>query len=141
MGAIGELHQDHADVAHHREQHLAEALGLRLLAALELDLVELGHPVDQLRHLAPELFRDLFLGGGRVLDHVVQDRGDDGLRIDVQVGEDVGGRDRVRDVGLAREALLALVRGRAEFVGLLDALHLVGREVVLQLGDQLVDAE
>ena len=29
---VGELHQDHADVVHHREQHLAEILRLTLLA-------------------------------------------------------------------------------------------------------------
>ena len=55
--AVGELDQDDAQVAHHREQHLAEALGLRLLAALELDLVELGDGVDELGDVGAEAQR------------------------------------------------------------------------------------
>ena len=101
MRAVGELDHDDADVAHHREQHLAEALGLRLGAAAELDLVELADAVDQLGDLRAEALRDLFLGVRRVLDDVVEDRGDERLRIELQVGEQVGDRDRMRDVGLA----------------------------------------
>ena len=41
--AIGELHQDDPDVVDHREQHLAEVLGLPLLARRELDRAQLGH--------------------------------------------------------------------------------------------------
>ena len=52
--AVGELDQDDAHVARHREQHLAEVLRLRVLARRELDLVELGHAVDQLGHRLAE---------------------------------------------------------------------------------------
>jgi hypothetical protein len=44
--AVGELHQQHADVVRHREQQLAEVLGLGRLRRLELQLVQLGHAVD-----------------------------------------------------------------------------------------------
>jgi hypothetical protein len=44
---VGELDEDDADVARHREQHLAERLGLRLLARREAKLVELGEAVDE----------------------------------------------------------------------------------------------
>ena len=57
---VGELDQDDAHVARHREQHLAEALGLRFLARGELDLVELGHAVDHVGHRLAE--RRLELG-------------------------------------------------------------------------------
>ena len=99
--AVGELDHDDADVAHHRQQHLAEALGLRLGAAAELDLIELGDAVDQLGDVGAEALGDLVLRRRRVFDDVVQDRRDDRRRIQVQVGEDVGDRDRMRDVGLA----------------------------------------
>ena len=52
--------------------------------------------------------------------------------VEVQVGEDAGDRDRVRDVGLAAGAVLALVRIGGEFVGLVDALE-VGRRQVVEL--------
>jgi hypothetical protein len=131
--AVGELDHDDADVAHHREQHLAEALGLRFLAVLELDLVEFADAVDELRDHLPEHRRDLGLRGGRVLDDVVQDRRHQRVGIQLQVGEDVGDRDRMGDVGLARDALLALVALGAEVVGLADPLDLRGRQVRLEL--------
>ena len=69
---------------------------------LELDLVELGDAVDQLGDVARRSCSAIsFLGGRRVLDDVVQDRRDDRLGIEVQVGEDVGDGDRMRDVRLA----------------------------------------
>ena len=138
--AVGELDHDHADVAHHREQHLAEALGLRLLAALELDLVELADAVDELGHFLAEPPVDLLLERRRVLDHVVEDRRDQRLRIEPQVREQVGDRDGMRDVGLAGAATLALVSLEGEVVGILDALDLGGREIALELRDELADA-
>src|SRR6202789_1131095 len=64
--AVRELDHDHADVAHHRQQHLAEALGLSFLAVLELNLIELADAVDQLRHDLSEDGCYLGLGGRRV---------------------------------------------------------------------------
>ena len=139
--AVGELDHDDADVAHHRQQHLAEALGLRLGAAAELDLVELGDAVDQLGDVGAEALGDLVLRGRRVLDDVVQDRRDDRRRIQVQVGEDVGDRDRMGDVRLAAQALLAFVGLGAELVGVADAIDLRRRQVGLELVEQLRDAD
>ena len=76
--------------------------------------------------VAPNCSSELFLRGRRVLDDVVQDRRDDRVGIEVQVGEDLGGRERVRDVRLAAEPLLALVRLGAEFSGRAHALDLSG---------------
>ena len=70
-------------------------------ARLELDLVELGDAVDQLGHRLAEGVGDLVLGDGGVLDHVVQQRGHQRLAVEVPVGEDLGDRERVRDVRLA----------------------------------------
>ena len=43
--AVGELDQHDADVVRHRDDHLAEILGLLFLAALKRDLRDLGHAV------------------------------------------------------------------------------------------------
>jgi hypothetical protein len=45
------------------------------------------------------------------------------------------------DVGLAGAAALALVGLKGEIVGVLNTLNLVGREVTLQLRDELADAD
>ena len=126
---VGELHEDHAQIAHHREQHLAERLRLRFLAALELDLVELGDAVDELGDRRAEACCELFFGDRRVFYDVMQDRCDDGVGIDAQLREDVGGGDRMGDVGLASLAFLATVRLGTELRRLADALDLVGGQV------------
>ncbi len=127
--AVGELDHDHADIAHHRQQHFAEALGLSFLAILELKLVQLADAVDQLCHHLAEDRRYLGLRRRRVFDDVVQNRRDQGVGIQAQVGEDVGHRHRMGDVGFARDALLPAVLLGAEFIGFAHPLHLGGRQI------------
>ena len=122
--AVRELDHDDADIAHHRQQHFAEAFGLRLLAILELNLVQLADAVDQLGHDLAEDRRYLGLGGRRVFDDVVQNGRDQRVGIQTQIGENVGHRDRVGDVRFARDALLAAVLFRAEFIGFAHPLDL-----------------
>ena len=69
---IGQLHQDDADVVDHREQHLAEALGLPLFARRKLEAAQLGDALDDVGDILAEQLADLLDGVGRVLDDVVQ---------------------------------------------------------------------
>ena len=121
---VGELDQDHAHVARHREQHLAEVFRLRFLAIAKLDLVQLRQPVDQFRDLRAESLGDFGLGDALVLHHVVQQRRHDRLRIELPAGADFGDRERMRDVRLAALAILAEVGFVAEMESRLDFLDL-----------------
>ena len=114
MQPVGELDQDDADVARHREQHLAEALRLHFLARRELDLVELRHAVDHVGHRLAEALLEFVLGDGGVLHHVVQQRRGEALRVEPPLRQDARDRERMRDVRLARLAELAAVRGLGE---------------------------
>ena len=134
---VGELDQHDAHVARHREQHLAEVLGLRVLLRLELDAVELRDAVDEVGDRLAEALRDVVGRDLGVLDHVVQQRGAQRLRVELPVREDLGDRDRVRDVGFAGLAELALVGRVAEVVGLLEAGEVRGLEIP---GDALPEA-
>jgi hypothetical protein len=67
---VGELDHQHARVAGHRHDHLADRLGLGRRA--ELDLVELGDPVDEMGDLGAEVGGDVVQGQPGVLDGVVQ---------------------------------------------------------------------
>ena len=127
--AIGELDQDHAKIARHRQQHLAEAFGGGFLAAAEAHLVELGDAVDELGDVRAELGGDLLGGELGVFERVVQDRRDDRLGVHAELGEDAGDGDRMRDVRLAALARLAFVGERADFVRAADARDLLGREI------------
>ena len=124
MHAVGELDHDDANVAHHGKEHFTKALGLRLLAVLELNLIEFADAVDQLGDDVAEYRVDLRLGGRRILDHIVQDRGNHRVRIHLEIGEDVGDRNGVGDVGLTRYALLPLMALGPEIVGLAHPLDL-----------------
>ena len=92
--AVGELHEDDADVVDHREQHLAEVLRLPLLARRERDGADLGHAFDDVRDLGAEELLDALDGGQRVLDDVVEQAGGDGHRVELHVGEEVGDGER-----------------------------------------------
>jgi hypothetical protein len=84
--AVGQLDQDDAHIARHRQQHLAEGLGLRVFLGGEMQLVELGQAIDHLGRGRPEALDQLDLGDAAVLHGVVHQRGHDGLRVQLPVG-------------------------------------------------------
>ena len=93
--AVGQLHEDHAHVARHRQQHLAEVLGLLLDLALELDLVELGQAVDEGGDRRAEALDQLVLLDVLVFHDVMQQRGHDGLCVELPLGADFRHGDRM----------------------------------------------
>lgn len=123
--AVGQLDQDHADVAGHGHGHLLEVLGLGLGLGLEVHLGQLADPVDQFRDGLAELRGERFLGDAGVLDHVVQHRGHQTLMVHVHVGEDIGDRQRVGHVRLAAAAALPVVGLLGVVVGAADQVDLV----------------
>ncbi len=128
--AVGQLDQDDAHVARHRQQHLAEGLGLVLFARVELQLVELGEAVDQFGHRRAEALDQLGLGDAAVLDGVVQQGGHQGLRVELPFGALRRHGDRVGDVGLAAVAQLAQVGLVGKTVGATDQFGVFGAQVV-----------
>ena len=106
---VGELHEDDADVVHHRQQHLAEVLRLPLLARRERDRAQLGHPFDDVGDVGAEELLDALDRGLRVLDDVVEEPGGDRHDVELHVGEEVGHLERVDQVRLPGMADLSLV--------------------------------
>lgn len=137
--AVGKLHEDHAHVARHREQHLAEILRLRLLAAPEFHLVEFRQAVDELGDLRAEALGELALRHALVFHHVVQERGHDRLRVELPAGADLRDGYRMGDVGLAALAILTEVGLVAEVERGLDLFDFLGTEVIGKRGGQLRD--
>jgi hypothetical protein len=126
---IGELDEEDPDVAGHRHDHLPDILCLRQLTAPELQLVQLRQAVDDPGDLVAELLLDVPEADIRVLDRVVQERRGEGRGVEPEIREDRGHGDGVLDVGLAREAVLALVRILGEPVRTFQQLR-VGLRVV-----------
>ncbi len=137
--AVGELDQDHPQVAGRSEDHLAEGLGLRLVAPHVFLLADLGHPVNQLRHVRPELLVEHRAGGQGVLQHIVQEAHRDAGFVQLEIGQDVGHVDRMGQVGLARLADLVLVLLPRKVVDPLQESPPVGPLVELEPLEDLLE--
>ena len=88
--AVGELDDQHAQVACHRHQHLAHRRGLLRFFGIELQPLELGDAVDDGGHLGTERGLDIGDRDLGVFDRVVQQgRGQRDL-VEADVGHDPG---------------------------------------------------
>lgn len=137
METVSELDQEHPDVFRHRDDHLADGLGLGALAVL--DLVEFGDAVDEHRDLVAELGGEVGQRIPRVLDRVVEQCGRDRPRSEAELREDLRDRERVRDVRLAALALLALVLLLGDRVGPLDDREVTLGVIRAHRADQVVE--
>ena len=81
----------------------------------------------------PEVGLQDLARGERVLQDVMEQAGDDAGQVELQVGQDVGHREGMRQVGLAGGARLALVLHGREDVGLPKQIEIGVREVGLDL--------
>ena len=134
--AVGQLDDDDADVVDHRQQHLAEALGLPVFGGEEVELAQLGDAVDAARHFLAEAFPDLVEGDAGVFHDVVQQAGLDADHIHAHVGQDVGDHERMHHVRLAGVAQLAFVMFGGEAEGFFDRGEIVFGAVFANLGFQ-----
>ena len=82
-----------------------------------------------------EQFLDLFGRGDRIFDRVVKDRRDDGLVVQLEIGQDAGDLDRVAEIRVARCAHLGPVRLHRKHIGAVDQ-RLVGVGII---GPYLLD--
>ena len=99
---VRQLDDDDADVGDHGQQHLADALGLALLARIEVQLAELGDAVDAAGHLVAELLADLIEADCGVFDDVVQQAGFEADHVHLHVRQDQRDLQGMDHVGLAR---------------------------------------
>ena len=126
MQAVGKLNDNDADVLGHGEEHLAQRKRLLLVHAIDFDVGELGHAIDELGHRIAKQAGNIGKRGLGVLDGIVQQRGAHHIAVHLEIGQDDGHLDGMVDVHLTRAALLVAVLLGGKAIGL---LHL--REVLL----------
>ena len=114
---IRQLDQHDPDVVRHRDDHLAEILGLLFLAAQERDLGNLGDSIHQPGDFGPKEALHFFQRGPRILNHVMQQAGDDRRQIEFDLRDDERDVERMRHVGLAGLAFLLTMHSRRILVG------------------------
>jgi len=107
--AVGQLDQDHANVAGHGHGHLLEVFRLGFGLGFEVHLGQFADPIHQFGHGFAELRAERFLGDAGVFDDVMQHRGHQALMVHVHVGKNVRYREWVRDVRLAAATALTVM--------------------------------
>ncbi len=138
---VGQLDHDHPQVLGHRQEHLAEILGLRFELGIEVNVGQLADAVHQFGDFRPEARAEVLLIVLGVLDDIVQQRRQQGFEFEADIGEDAGHGQRMEDVGLAAFAVDAGVRFGREitaFAQLPDGLRL---QIFADDRAQIVDAQ
>ncbi len=135
---VGELDEQHADVAGDGKQQLAEVLGLLGLLGDEVELLDLGQTVDQRADLGAEHRVDLGPRDVGVLDGVMEERGGDGRVVETHLGEDGGDFEGMREIRCARRALLIAVRLHGVDIGAVQHRLVGGGLIAQHTLDQLV---
>ena len=114
---VGQLHDQNADVLRHREDELAKILRLLGPVGLQLQLRELGDPVDQGGDFLSEGFANLRDRDGGILHRIVQQAGDDGGAVEALLAENARDLDRMGKIRVAAGPLLGAVGLYGEDIG------------------------
>ena len=104
------------------------------------DGADLGDALDDVGDFGAEQLLDALDGGQGVLDDVVEEAGGDGDGVELHVGQEVGDRERVDQVGLARVADLSPVLEGREDVGPPEQLDVGVRAVGPDFFEQILEA-
>ena len=120
MQAIRELHDDHADVGDHGEQHLTDAFRLPFLTRVHVQLAQFGDAVDATGDFIAELFAEFVERNWRVLDDIVEQASDEARHIHLLIDEQIGNRERMHEIRFAGFAGLAGVQAGGEFEGFVE---------------------
>ncbi|KPW26109.1 Uncharacterized protein ALO83_04869 [Pseudomonas cannabina pv. alisalensis] len=126
---VGELDQDHANIARHGHGHLLEVFRLSFGFGLEIHLGQFADPVDQFCDGFTKLRTERFLGNTGVFDDVMQHRSHQALMVHVHVGKNIGHRERVGYIGFAAATALAVVGLFGIEIRSADQIDLVFAEV------------
>ena len=125
---VADLDEHHADVLGHGEEHLAQIFHLLFLGRGIGRAGQLGDAFDEGGDGGAELGGDLLVGGRGVLQAVVEQRSEDGVGVEADLGHDLRHREGVDDVGRAVLALLVFVLFLGIVEGLVHTLHVgIGR--------------
>ncbi|MNJ46079.1 hypothetical protein D3C77_412000 [compost metagenome] len=135
--AVRQLDQQHPHVARNGEDEFAQVLGLARMLGLKLQSRQLGHAFDQDGDLLAEHGGDVVAGSRSILDHVVQQGGDDGRRVQAIVRQDAGDLDRMGEIGVARGSQLRAVHLHRIDVGAIQQRLVGGGIIGLDRLDQL----
>ena len=144
MKTVGQFYQDNSYVDGHRHEHLAYRLGLRVACLWsycatggdQFCIGQLGHAINQSGDFRPKFLFDVgYLDILVVFDDIVEQRGREGVCVELQIGKEQRGLQRVDDERFAGQPHLAVVSGFGEIVGRGDYLKLVFGHIIAGFGE------
>ncbi|VTS20737.1 Uncharacterised protein [Streptococcus dysgalactiae subsp. equisimilis] len=144
-GALGQFDQGDANVVDHRHQHLAQVLHLCLgaqhhgMARIEAgaDRRHAQDALDQLGHHRPEALVDRLEGDLAFAYATVDDRGDQGLLVQLEVRENLGDlQARLETGGAFRPGVLC---GDGSLFGFASELASLQQALTIEPGDEVLD--
>ena len=104
---VRQLDEQHAQIFGHGEQEFAQIFRRPLILRHLLDLAELGDAIDQPGNILAEILLHILDRGEGILHRIVEQRGDDGFLIELQIGHQSRDFDRMAEIGIAAGAHLA----------------------------------
>ena len=134
---VRQLHDDDANIVHHRQQHFAEAFRLPLLRRKEIELAQLGDAVHAAGHVLAEILVNILDGDAGVFYHVVQQARLDAHYVHPHVRQVVRHHEGVNHVGVAGIPGLQLVMFGGKAEGLLDGGKIIPRPCFVHLGHEI----
>ena len=140
MEAVGDLDDDDAHVFGHRDEHLAQCLGVGGGSRGNVDVLDLRRALDETRNVRVEALAQLVERDAAVLDDIVEERGDDRVRVHVEARDERGDGYGMRDVWLTGAAQLASMACIGKLVRALDRLYALFGEVRVQRLEEVSDA-
>ena len=135
---VGQFDQHDAHIARHGHQHLAEVFGLHILIGLELKPFELRDSIDQFGDGAAITGSNFCLGNLGILHDIMEQCGDDDLRIHPPFGQRTGNGQRMGHIRFAGKALLPLMGSFTEAVSLDDLCDLGRFEIAQRIDEDLI---
>jgi len=113
---VGQLDQDDSNIPRHGQQHFSEVLDLLLLQRFIFNRADFGDTINQRSNLLAELSLYFIEGDLGIFDNIMQYSRGNGVRVQMQLGQDKSDIQAVFDKPLPRFALLPLMRDIGEFI-------------------------
>ena len=123
--SIGQLNQNHANIARHRKEHLAIVFNLSIFLGNILNFAQLRHAVNKVGHNHAKALLDIIQGIIGIFNNIVEKGCRQGFIVHLQAGQNAHHANRVNNIGLTGFAHLGFVCFKGQFIRLAHKAYLL----------------
>ena len=121
MGTVCQLNQQHADITPDSQNKFTKIFSLLGIYGFQFNLAKLGNPINQFSDFLAKFFANLSQANITILYGVMQQRRDKRICVQFHICQQNRDRQRMRKIGLATIAPLAIMGVPAKNKGLVQA--------------------